>query len=178
MVVLGHYKLKNKLTDRTLNQVLKIYRDKQPESHHTQFWTSIITIILNEYQSPNSYAKQFATEENMSLMTDTMRSKVPQSKQDAFVSAALIMKNVVDLLKAASDKEKEILVFTVYFFNIASKKSSDQSGLLLIYYLRDILTPSLFKKIQSSVKKFKEAHVRDPVAEELIDKVIKDMEPS
>ena len=78
MVSLGHWRRKQ--PDKDLNKLLKFYRDKQPEQHHTQFWTTLISNILSEYQSTTPFTKKFASEESMGLMTQFQKEQVPQSK--------------------------------------------------------------------------------------------------
>lgn len=110
-------------------------------------------------------------------MSSSAKEKIPHSRQEGYISAALMMRNIVELLRTASDWEKEIIVFTVYFLNISSKKSSNSGSILLMGALKEIMSPSIYKKLHSSVKKFKEIHVRDPLIEEMIDKAFSDMEP-
>jgi len=47
---------------------------------------------------------------------------VPESKHANFTTALLMMKNISELLKSVGDREKELLIFIVYFINFASSK--------------------------------------------------------
>lgn len=64
MVSMGHWRNKFEKPEKDLNKVLKFYRDKQPEQHHSQFWTTLINGILAEYQSPSLLTKKYGNDEN------------------------------------------------------------------------------------------------------------------
>jgi hypothetical protein len=119
----------------------------------------------------NKWVNHLANERMSARISSEIKEDIPSSKLNNFTSASLMMVNVKELLRGSANLQQEILVFIVYFINIASKRQSDQLAILLLSELKDIINPEVYKKIISSLKKFKETHIRDVVVEDLIIKV-------